>query len=327
MTVIYRARITNDFKVGNLLNFYEMVGDAPNKNTLYAYFGRSESWSDNESDPNFAPPFPDDTVEGYSDIWARMLGAVKIQKEMLQPVIPRRDWGDQRYANPFTFHINDIVVTNSAPYNRTEIGTGWMVYRCVDVPDTGVCSIGGIGDKDSCLNVGGQWTPSNDSLLPVGRSDGVDMGDGYRWEYLYTIPSDVAINDCTNEYIVIPTPDELKADVSRWGYEHVLTWYPEDYELIYRMRCNTLRFRSYFDSINFPVASRIGNTGFRQMGIITNPFLAKVNPSDPNVKATASVYGTSGLERHSGTCIYMENRQPVIRSRDQTEEFNVIFSF
>ena len=327
MSVIYRAVVTSDFRVSNLLNFYALVGDDPTKNTLYAYFGRDQAWADNESDPKFAPPYPDDTTEGYSDVWARMLGAVKIQKEMIRPVVSRNDWGDQRYSNPYTFHINDIVVTNTAPYNRTEIGSGWIVYRCVDVPEDGACSIDSIKNKTDCLKVGGDWTPSNDSILPVGKSDGVDMKDGYIWEYLYTIPSDVAINDCSNEYIVVPTPDELKADPSAWGYQHVITWYPNDYNLLNRIRCSTLRFRAYFDSYNFPASSKIGNTGFRQMGIIYNPLLAKANPSDPDVKATAMSYIPSQLERHTGNIIYMDNRQPVIRSRDQTEEFNVVFSF
>lgn len=327
MSIIYRSIVTNEFRVKNLLNFYDMVGDAPDQNTIYAYFGRAESWADNESDPKFAPPYPVDDIQGYSDVWSRMLGCVKIQKEMLRPVVPRRDWGDQRYENPFTFQINDIVVTNTAPYNRTEIGSGWMVYRCVDVPDSGQCSITSISEKGECLSVGGEWTPSIESLLPVGRSDAIDMQDGYKWEYLYTIPADVAINECTNEYIVIPTPEELAENVEKWGYEHVLSWYPNDYNLIYRMNCNTLRFRSYFDSVNFQAASKIGNTGFRQLGIVVNPFLRKENPNDPNVKATGSTYHPFELERHSGMIIYMENRQPVIRSRDQTEEFNVVFSF
>ncbi|QAY01304.1 baseplate wedge subunit [Aeromonas phage ZPAH1] len=327
MSVIYRAKVTSDFRVANLLNFYNAIGDDVSKNTLYAYFGRKDAWADNESDPKFAPPYPDDTTEGFSDVWARMLGAVKIQKEMIRPVVPRRDWGDQRYTNPQTFHVGDIVVTNTAPYNRSEIGSGWIVYRCVDVPSDGLCSIESVITKEECLKIGEQWTPSIKSILPIGKSDGVDMKDGYIWEYLYTIPSDVAINDCSNEYIVVPTPDDLKDNPSVWGYQNVLSWYPNDYNLLNRIKCDTLRFRAYFDSYSFPASSKIGNTGFRQMGLVCNPLLVKAEPSDPDVKATELTYTPDQLERHSGNIIYMDNRQPVIRSRDQTEEFNVVFQF
>ncbi|MGZ7269020.1 hypothetical protein ACXWOZ_09610, partial [Streptococcus pyogenes] len=64
---------------------------------------------------------------------------------------------------------------------------------------------------------------------PRGRGDAtndnkVDMKDGYLWEYLYEIPPDVSINRCTNEYIVVPWPDEVKEDPARWGYNDNLEW-------------------------------------------------------------------------------------------------------
>ena len=134
MSVIYRSIITSKFRTENLLNFYNSIGDPDGKHTIYASFGRSERWAENETEPNFAPPYPDDSTPGISDVWSRMLGLVKIQQEMLRPVVPRDDWGDQRFSDPFTFHIGDIVVTNSAPYNRTEIGSGWFVYRSGHAP-------------------------------------------------------------------------------------------------------------------------------------------------------------------------------------------------
>ncbi|AAQ17867.1 gp8 baseplate wedge subunit [Aeromonas phage Aeh1] len=326
-SIIYRSIVTNKFRTENLLNFYNSVGDTQDKHTIYATFGRPDKWADNETDSKFAPPYPDDSIEGIADVWSRMLGAVKIQQELLRPVVPRDDWGDQRFTDPFIHHIGDIVVTNSAPYNRTEIGSGWMIYRCVDVPEVGQCSIKSIVEKGECMKIGGKWTPSRESLLPVGKSDGVDMKDGYIWEYLYTIPPDVAINECTNEHIVVPTPQELIASPSRWGYQHVLKWYPNKYDVIYRMKCHTLRFRAYIDSIYFKEASMVGNKGFRQLSVILDPILMKTNPASADVKATGANYLPTQLERHSGEMIYMENRQPIIRSRDQTEEFNLVFEF
>lgn len=327
MSVIYRSIITSKFRTENLLSFYNAVGDSDSQYSIYAGFGRAEPWADNETDPKFAPPYPNDSIEGQADSWNRLIGITKIPQSQLRPVYPRDDWGDIRYENPEIFKIGDIMVTNSAPYNLTERGTGWMVYQCVDVPEAGQCSITSLLTKKDCLNVGGEWTPSHNALIPFGRSDGVDMQDGYIWEYLYTIPPDVAINECTNEYIVIPTPQELIDNPARWGYEDVLKWYPDRYDLIYRMRCNTLRFRAYFDSTFFQAASMIGNTGFRQMCIMVNPMEKKDHPSDGDVKCRSDNYLKSELDLHSGEIIYMENRQPIIRSRDQTEELNVVFQF
>ncbi|ALY07197.1 baseplate wedge subunit [Vibrio phage vB_VmeM-32] len=327
MTIIYRSRITSSFRTENMLNFYSMVGDDSDLNSYYVTFGRDESWSDNEFDPNFAPPYPDDNVAGQADMWTRMLGAVKVPKEMLKPVFSRRDWGNASQPNPFTFKIGDIVVVNSAPYNRTSLGDGWLIYKCVDVPNDGLCSITSLINKKDCMEQGGVWTPSILSILPRGKSDAVDMEDGYLWEYLYTIPTDVAINECTKDYIIVPTPDELLNDKKKWGYDNVLEWYPNRYDLPHRMNCNTLRFRAFMDSIYFPSASKIGNNGFRQISVLKNPLERKNHPSDDDVKLTKGNVLPSEIETHSGEMIYMENRQPIIRALDQTEEINIVFQF
>ena len=260
-----------------------------------------------------------------------MMGTVKVLPSMLDAVIPRRDWGDTRYPDPYTFRINDIVVCNSAPYNATESGAGWLVYRCLDVPDTGMCSIASLTDKDECLKLGGKWTPSARSMTPPeGRGDAegtIEPGDGYVWEYLFEIPPDVSINRCTNEYIVVPWPEELKEDPTRWGYEDNLTWQQDDFGLIYRVKANTIRFKAYLDSVYFPEAALPGNKGFRQISIITNPLEAKAHPNDPNVKAEKDYYDPEDLMRHSGEMIYMENRPPIIMAMDQTEEINILFTF
>jgi len=328
MSQIYRAIITSKFRTKNMLNFYTSVGDSPDQNTIYASFGRETPWADNETDPGFAPPYPNDSIDGIVDEWTNMMGVVKIKKSYLDAVYPRRDYGDVRYDNPKTFFINDIVVVNSAPYNRTDASVGWMVYRCVDVPDIGTCSISSIDNKVECIAIGGKWTPTHESVEPPrGTASGIDMGDGYIWEYLYTIPPDVSINRCTNEHIVVPFPDELREDLARWGYQNTIMWYPDGADLIFRMKVNTIRFRAYMDSIYFPEESLPGNRGFRQMSVILNPLLKKPRPDSPDVKATGDAYKPAQLERGSGEMIYMENRQPIVRSLDQTEEINIIFEF
>ncbi|QOI66653.1 baseplate wedge subunit [Erwinia phage FBB1] len=330
-SVIYRAIVTSKFRTEKMHNFYQSMGDSEDKNTIYVTFGRSAPWADNESEAGFAPPYPSDNQNGVVDMWTNMMGAVKVMPSMLDAIVPRKDWGDINYPNPKNFNIGDIVVSNSAPLNRTDIGRGWMVYRCVDIPNEGACSISQIDNKKECIMLGGVWTSSSESLYPpsgTGDTNGqVDLGDGYLWEFLYEIPPDVSINRCTNEYICVPWPDEVKDDPSRWGYKNNLTWQQDDFGIIYRVKANTIRFKAYLDSIYFPQASLPGNTGFRQISIIVNPLEAKVKPTDPNVKATGLNYTNIDLDRQSGEMIYMENRVPIVRSMDQAEEVNIIFEF
>lgn len=330
-SVIYRSIVTSKFRTEKMLTFYESVGNGSNQNTIYLTFGRDTPWAANENDVGFAPPYPADNTKGVVDVWTNMLGAVKIQQSLLDSVVPRKDWGDVRYANSRVFQIGEIIVTNTAPYNRAPGSEGWMVYKVVDVPTEGTCSVDSIGDKAECIQIGGKWTSTVTSVwAPSGRGDTeglVDTGDGYLYEYMYEIPPDVSINRCTNEYIVVPWPDEIKADPTRWGFQNQLTWQQDDYGLIFKMKSVLMRFKAYFDSVYFPKASVLGNKGFRQISMIMNPLEAKKKPTDANVKATKDNYSLEQLFRHSGEMIYIENRQPIIRSMDQTEEINIVFSF
>lgn len=332
MSTIYRSIITSKFRTQNLMHFYNLIGDtespAPKTNQAYLSFGKPTPWALNENDVGFAPPYPMDSSDGVVDVWSNMMGIVKIRKEYFDAVVPRRDWGDIRYDRPLSFYIGDIVVVNSAPYNVTTPGQGMMVYRCVDIPERGDCSISSVDNKVQCLRLGGIWEPENDSFNPPkGHGDAIDMQDGYLWEYLYTIPADVSINRVSNEYIVVPLPDEVDRDPARWGLENVIQSDMNNDELVFRVRCNTLRFRAYLDSIHFPAQSLPGNSGFRQMSIILNPLEKRKLSDSPDVAAKQNNYKPDQLDKHSGEMIYIENRQPIIRAMDQVEEVSINFEF
>lgn len=330
-STIYRGIITSKFRTEKLHSFWKSIGDGKTQNSIYVSFGRTEPWATNENEPGFAPPFPVDNTKGVVDVWTNMIGCVKVSQSMLDAVVPRRDWGDQRYPNSRNFNIGDIVVVNTASYNKSAGGVGWLVYRVVDIPSTGECSISMVDNKIECLKLGGKWTSDIDSYtVPSGVGDSVgnvDTGDGYLWEYLYEIPADVSINKCTNEYIVVPFPEELKRDPKRWGYHNNLTWERDEFNLIYRMKVNSIRFRAYFDSVWFPNTAVLGNKGFRQLAVIMNPAEKKVKATDPINRCIKQYYNVINMQRHSGELIYIENRPPVVRSMDQTEEVSLIFEF
>lgn len=325
----YRSILTSRFRTSNLINFLDAIGDDQDQNALYLTFGMATKWSDREEDVGFAPPYPLDDLEGVSTVWQNIEGVLKVNKELIDPVIPRRDWGDTNYSSPSTFRIGDIVVTNTARFNKTDDIGGWTVYRCIDVPSDGGCSIEDFTDKNTCIEVGGIWTPSRQSIYPPeGRGDAESMGvypDGYVWEYLYTIPLDVAVDRCTNELLVVPTPQELKENPARWGYQDRITHEHELYDLIFRVKAVSMRFRAYLDAIYFPSSALPSNNGFRQISLILNPLESKKKPQDPNKFAKGVSYTKDGLMRNSGEMIYIENRPPIYRSMDQAEQINIIF--
>lgn len=325
----YRAILTSRFRTKNLINFLESIGDGADQTALYFTFGMSKKWSDREEDVNFAPPYPLDDLDGVATVWENIEGILKVEKELIDPVIPRRDYGDVRYPDPKTFRIGDIITTNTARFNQTTDTGGWGVYRCIDVPDAGGCSIEDFKTKEECIELGGIWTPSYESqYIPSGRGDAESVTpypDGYVWEYLYTIPADEAINRCTNELLVVPTPKELKENPAKWGYEDRLTYEHEEYDLIYRVKVVSLRFRAYLDSVYFPESALPKNNGIRQFSLIMNPLEAKKHPFDPNVLAKKKVYKREDLLPNSGEMLYIENRPPIYRVMDQTEAVSIIF--
>lgn len=322
----YRQIVTQKFRTQNLVNFINKVGDGADKNQIYLTWGRTTSWQERETEFDFAPPMPIDNTTGVVDLWNHMIGIIKIPIQYFDAVIPRRDWGDSRYASQKTFYINDIIVTNTGIFNQIAPGEGYKVYRCVDVPDEGECSIDIATDKITCSKYGGKWTPKYEQIYPPrGNGDAIDMEDGYKWEYLYQIPIDVVVNRVTNEYIVVPMPDELTRNPAKWGYKDVLSW-DQDNQLVFRTKCNTLRFKAYMDQIYFPETTLPGNTGFRQLGLIMNPELKNSTSVKP-VKATNTQYYKKDLLEHQGELLYIENRTPIIRQNDQTEEIQIFFKF
>lgn len=322
----YRSLITSKFRTQNLINFWNKIGDNEDQNQIYLTWGKIDSWSDRETESDFAPPMPVDNVAGTIDLWNNMVGIIKIPEAHFDAVIPRKDWGDNRYAKSKTFYINDIIAVNTGIFNQIAPGEGIKVYRCVDVPEQGTCSIDIATDKISCSKYGGKWTPQYESLYaPRGTGDAIDMEDGYKWEYLYSIPVDVTVNRVTNEYLVVPMPDELSKNPEKWGYKNVLSW-DSDNQLVFRTKCNTLRFKAYMDQIYFPETTLPGNKGFRQLGLILNPEM-KGSTQINKIKCTGSQHYKKELEPHTGELLYIENRTPIIRSLDQTEEISIFFKF
>lgn len=318
------------------MNFYNQVGDGEEHNTIYMMFGRKEQWADNELDINFAPPYPDDSPDGQADAWSRALGFIKIPKEQLRAVLPRRDWGDPDLGEEgLRFNIGDVVVTNTDVFNSHPSALpGYMVYRCIDVPSVGSCTLDDADlqfNKTDCIALGGRWLAESTTgtilNIPNGTGDAIDTNDGYFWEYLYTIPPSEVVNSVTSEYIIVPFPSDIIGNEAEWGLENEIAYDNKLNRVIFSIGASQLRFRAKLSAVEFAHLATPGNSGYRQINIILNPILYRENTIDPAVKATDPTYLPAAIEQSSGDMIYMENRQPIFKAPDQVEEFSLIFQF
>ena len=333
MAVIYRGIVTPKFRTKAMLNFIDGIGDTADKNTYYLSFGRKTPWSSYESSSYFKPPYPITDNTGEAALWDDMLGLIKISKASWIPVIPRKDWGNPQLGIAGrVFQVNDVVIVNSLTgVNEFDTSdSGYMVYRCVQTPDSGACNITSIGSKNECVKAGGVWTPTATPgeyiNIPKGKQSAINTQDGYLWDYLYTIPPDEVINSTNEDYIVVPTPEEIETDPAKWGLTNVN---PSNQisRLIYDVSCNSLMGFVRLTDKDFTDTNRAGNTGYRQLAVIVNPLKAKTDNGQPDVKATDYTYYPKDILVESGEILYMENRPPIYRSSDQTELIRIILSF
>ena len=332
MSTVYRGTVTNQFRTKSMLNFVDGIGDASDKNTYYMSFGRTTPWSSYESSSYFKPPYPATDDVGTATLWADMIGIIKINKSSWIPVIPRTDWGDPSIGQAgVVFKLGQVVVVNTMQgVNEFDTAdSGYMVYRCVSIPSEGACSIDSITDKNECIRAGGNWnpvaTPGQYENIPKGKQSAIDTHDGYKWDYLYTIPADEVINSTNEEYIVVPTQEDIESNPNKWGLQHVN---PSNQinRIIYDVGCTTLMGYVRLTDNDFQETARAG-VSYRQLAIISNPLEAKALPGAPDVKCTEYTYLPNEVLVESGEMIYVENRPPIFRSSDQTESIRIILSF
>ena len=336
MAVVYRGIVSSFYRTNNLLNFYSNTIQSNDdvEASLYLIVGRKESWATNENDVGFAPPYPYDEPAGYADVWNRALGFVKIKESNTVAIYPRRDWGDPTLNN--TFQIGDIVCTNTAEYNHSNgsgVDAGVMVYKCVDIPNQGNCSIDnielndGADAKETCIGLGGSWLTAPAFDIPTGKGLAITTTDEYTWEYMYTIPPAYVITDVTDDYIPVPFPDDVNVKPKEWGLENTISENMDQDRTIYNMKTNLLRFKIPLSVAQFPELADQNGDGFRQLSIVYNPGEVITEYNAPFVSAEEDFYLPDELQFNSGEIIYMENRQPIYKSTYQEELITITFSF
>lgn len=175
---------TKNFGVLNAKNFERLVS-APFANT-YVSIGRCLPWPANDSVPN-----PTDTANTFYDIWNNMIGMKKITNADINLVIPRIDWTANTVYSEYTqdteifaqANENDIAYTNKF-YARNVRD---QVFKCL------YNNKGAASTVMPEISLGGQ--------LP--ENPYIEAGDGYKWKYMYTIPSGLKQRFFTSQFMPV----------------------------------------------------------------------------------------------------------------------------
>lgn len=285
------AILKTDFGVLNASTFFDAAYDTT-KN-LYIALARNDSypWT-NEN----VPPTPKDNIDDETDFRSKIIGYKKVQLTDLCLSVPRLDW------TPGTEYF---MLSTSVEKPKNAVGWYVMnserrVYKLHSKTSPGILSVTepiGVG-----VNVSGKYI--------------VDTLDGYKWQYLYNITSDRALN------LILKT------------------WIPVNYNTdgVYPGGTITEEQNNFGDvNANMTLGAshvvikttiederpEIGyDVQYRQVGLVMNPRLT----SDGSL-ATGIRYAAGSIKSDSGYLMYLENRKRVARQEGQSETVKMIITF
>ena len=192
------AILSDNFRFYNLDNFINTLSS----NSVYMFVGRSYTW-DNES----APPVPLDNPAYRRDVYDQMIALKKLSSSNVIPVINKISWSSgttyDMYRPDYTTGNTEGSSTrypaklSSNGYSTLHYGARfyvinefYQVYKC-------------LYNGQSPTNPNG--IPS--TIEPTGISTSpITTSDGYRWKYMYTIPTYYVLNFINDYYIPVPYP-------------------------------------------------------------------------------------------------------------------------
>jgi len=164
--------VTTKFKVHNAEQFVESLGETSATN-LYLFIGNVQEWDDENS-----PPAPNEAVANtlYS-YWDQMIAAKKVTPADVKHVITRYNWQSNTAYTAYA-HTNPDQLSNNFYVTTEDLN----IYKCLQ----------------NNLSNGAS------TIKPTGTGTAViEIADGYKWKYMYTITSQDTLKFVTSEYIPV----------------------------------------------------------------------------------------------------------------------------
>lgn len=170
------AIVTSKFRVVNAENFKSDVVD-PNT-SVYVFIGKSDAWSASLAvTVDDDAPEPTDNSKDIADTFKNLIAGKLVTAADVVHVVPRYDW-TSGYAYT-AWDDTDAAILTKQFYVLTDER---KVFKCIKV-----------GPAASTVR------PQNTQIAPL------QLGDGYTWKYLYTLPILDAEKFLTNFYMPIKT--------------------------------------------------------------------------------------------------------------------------
>lgn len=329
------AIITEDFRITNMTNFIAGFENDPTEThfkTLFVGLAKNDSWPTDgagrvESDNGFIVPTPTETVSALDTLWGEIIALKRLFQTDLIPVVREATWesGDKwnfNGVNPNSVKKSFISTDSWKSVVRNSEG---RVYQCKAEPSTGTCYISGAADgnyttRATCEGqLNSVWVPTPSNVEPTGvpanQGDNMVFGN-YTWEYLWTI----GVNERA-QYINDDWQPLSYSIYSSGTVEHTeqTTYGTLPERTPKKVGSVNLMVRIFLSTTDSGIPE---DDDFRRLFLIDTP-------RDSNGdKAVNSIYNLSGLSTtRSGNIIFIENKQPVLRSSDQQEDIRLILQY
>ena len=180
--------VTNKFKIHNAEQFIESLSETSATN-LYLFIGKVDSWSD-----ELDPPAPTDSIANTSfDYWRSMISAKKVSSADVSHIIPRINWESN---TTYTAHSQK---NNEQSANNFYVVTDQLnVYKCL---------------QNNVAN-------GASTVKPTGTGTGlIELGDGYKWKYMYTISPQDTLKFTTSDYIPVKKIGSINDGTNQYTVE------------------------------------------------------------------------------------------------------------
>jgi len=329
------AIITEEFRITNMTNFIAGFENDPsdtNFKTLYIGLAKNDSWSADgagrvESDNGFIVPVPTETDDALTTLWSEIVAIKRVFDTDLTPVIREATWESGDRWNFIDVNPNNVkksfISTDS--YKSLSRNSEGRVYQCKVEPSTGTCYISGSSNSNYTTRVtcegqlNSTWVPTPSNLEPTGvpAVQGDDMVFGnYTWEYLWTIGVNERATYINDEWQPL-SYNLYSAGSVEYIEQTTYGTLPERTPL--KAGSTNLMIKIFLSTTDSGIPE---NDDFRRLFLVDTP------RDSAGAKAVNSVYNLADLSvSRTGNIIFIENKQPVLRSSDQQEDIRLILQY
>ena len=159
---------------------------------LYVGIGRQHAWANGDTVPT-----PVESSNNYYSVWNNLIAAKKVTAADMNLVVPRIDWANGTTYVEYTQDLNLFYKANTSNVaydNKFYVrNTKDQVFKCLFNNANASSTI------MPEIDIGGQ--------LP--ENPYVETSDGYKWKYLYKIPSGLKEKFFTTDYMPVVVEETI----------------------------------------------------------------------------------------------------------------------